>query len=69
VSSVSSMSSVSSRSSSRVIPDKVYKGCRRCMMKWKRCRGCRYPLNLYVLPPYGTLGGTLHLLTLSFSFF
>jgi hypothetical protein len=58
---VSSVSSVSSRSSSRVILDKVYKGCRRCMMKyiWS-VGGVGYPLNFYFFPPYGTLGGTLH---------
>jgi hypothetical protein len=58
---VSSVSSVSSRSSSRVIRDEVYKGCRRCRMKyiWS-VGGVGYPLKFYFFPPYGTLGGTLH---------
>jgi hypothetical protein len=67
---VNGLSSVSSRSSSRVILDKVYKGCRWCMMKyiWS-VGGVGYPLNFHFPPPYGTLGGTLHPLHLFYFIF
>jgi hypothetical protein len=70
VSSVISVISVSSRSSSRVILDKVYKGCRRCMKKyiWS-VGGVGYPPNFYFPPPNGTLGGTLHPLHLFYFIF
>ena len=67
---VSSVSSVSSRSSSRVIRDKVYKGCKRCRMKyiWS-VGGVGYPLNFYFFPPCGTLGDSLHCLHLYYFIF